>query len=97
MVKRPTIRLKPIECSIWPGNARDYSLLDEHRLRSLIDSILAEGGNRIPAVVRRTPGAATPYELIIGTRRHWAIARSDERRVGHECVSTCRYRWSPYP
>lgn len=74
MVKRPTIRLKPIECSIWPGNARDYSLLDEHRLRSLIDSILAEGGNRIPAVVRRTPGAATPYELIIGTRRHWAIA-----------------------
>src|SRR3546814_1320898 len=22
--------------------------------------------------------------------------RSDERRVGKECVSTCRYRWSPY-
>src|SRR3546814_17080884 len=21
--------------------------------------------------------------------------RSDERRVGKECVSTCRYRWSP--
>src|SRR3546814_14695253 len=23
--------------------------------------------------------------------------RSEERRVGTECVSTCRSRWSPYP
>src|SRR3546814_11218365 len=23
-------------------------------------------------------------------------ARSEERRVGQECVSTCRSRWSPY-
>src|SRR3546814_12430715 len=26
-----------------------------------------------------------------------AYARSEERRVGKECVSTCRSRWSPYP
>src|SRR3546814_15525292 len=26
-----------------------------------------------------------------------AGGRSDERRVGKECVSTCRSRWSPYP
>src|SRR3546814_10890913 len=25
------------------------------------------------------------------------IGRSEERRVGKECVSTCRSRWSPYP
>src|SRR3546814_13229568 len=24
-------------------------------------------------------------------------ARSEERRVGKECVSKCRCRWSPYP
>src|SRR3546814_13103818 len=24
------------------------------------------------------------------------LGRSDERRVGKECVSTCRSRWSPY-
>src|SRR3546814_12268711 len=24
------------------------------------------------------------------------INRSEERRVGKECVSTCRFRWSPY-
>src|SRR3546814_5594177 len=25
-----------------------------------------------------------------------ADTRSEERRVGEECVSPCRYRWSPY-
>src|SRR3546814_12436970 len=26
-----------------------------------------------------------------------STVRSEERRVGKECVSTCRLRWSPYP
>src|SRR3546814_6057037 len=26
----------------------------------------------------------------------WRTGRSEERRVGKECVSTCRFRWSPY-
>src|SRR3546814_15560316 len=26
-----------------------------------------------------------------------ALGRSEERRVGKECVSTCRSRWSPEP
>src|SRR3546814_12856977 len=30
-----------------------------------------------------------------GRDRHSAL-RSEERRVGKECVSTCRSRWSPY-
>src|SRR3546814_7876522 len=29
-------------------------------------------------------------------RLHCVTARSEERRVGDECVSTCRSRWSPY-
>src|SRR3546814_1048455 len=28
--------------------------------------------------------------------RRQPIERSEERRVGKECVSTCRSRWSPY-
>src|SRR3546814_18583342 len=28
--------------------------------------------------------------------RHLVQRRSEERRVGKECVSTCRSRWSPY-
>lgn len=74
MVKKPSIRLKPSECSIWAGNARDYAMLTQDRVSSLIDSLQAENGNRIPVVVRRTPKAELPYELIIGTRRHWAIS-----------------------
>src|SRR3546814_14283467 len=31
---------------------------------------------------------AGPPEIVTG--------RSEERRVGKECVSTCRSRWSPY-
>src|SRR3546814_4501723 len=31
------------------------------------------------------------------TKAVWEIMkRSEERRVGKECVSTCRARWSPY-
>src|SRR3546814_12206548 len=28
--------------------------------------------------------------------KRWVEERSEERRVGKECVSTCRSRWSPY-
>src|SRR3546814_10017150 len=31
-----------------------------------------------------------------GLVRGGVDARSEERRVGKECVSTCRSRWSPY-
>src|SRR3546814_16433384 len=30
------------------------------------------------------------------SKRHPLARRSEERRVGKECVSTCRSRWSPY-
>lgn len=73
-VKRPTIRLKPSECSIWPGNARDHAALSRERCASLIESIREEGSNREPVVVRRTPNSAHPYELIVGTRRHFSVA-----------------------
>src|SRR3546814_17922531 len=40
-----------------------------------------------------------PREAIVGeTDGHPSalLVRSEERRVGNECVSTCRSRWSPY-
>src|SRR3546814_15812619 len=38
------------------------------------------------------------FELVgpYGTFGLGSQARSEERRVGKECVSTCRSRWSPY-
>src|SRR3546814_7188595 len=38
-------------------------------------------------------GPDTTKNAEIGIRTQW---RSEERRVGKECVSTCRSRWSPY-
>src|SRR3546814_13704293 len=39
--------------------------------------------------------AAVPTTGHIGSVTLFVI-RSEERRVGKECVSTCRSRWSPY-
>src|SRR3546814_11547621 len=40
---------------------------------------------------------AVTRELQQLTRKAIVAQRSEERRVGKECVSTCRSRWSPYP
>src|SRR3546814_3148514 len=45
-------------------------------------------GNLAPAVHHIIRGQAL--------RHHHQRHRSEERRVGKECVSTCRSRWSPY-
>src|SRR3546814_20161255 len=34
--------------------------------------------------------------LAHGASSRMLVIRSEERRVGNECVSTCRSRWSPY-
>src|SRR3546814_11859134 len=34
-------------------------------------------------------------KIVIGLVPAQEMARSEERRVGKECVSTCRSRWSP--
>src|SRR3546814_15134969 len=42
-----------------------------------------------------TQGAPDPGDVLSSAFRGFDI-RSEERRVGNECVSTCRSRWSPY-
>jgi ParB family chromosome partitioning protein len=65
----------PARCRIWPGNARLYASLNEEGCRDLIDSILAEGGQKVPAIVRRVEGDPDhDFEVVAGTRRHWAIS-----------------------
>src|SRR3546814_3206640 len=52
-------------------------------------------GDKIEAL--RSAGfrmADSPASL--GSTMLQAMGRSEERRVGKECVSTCRSRWSPY-
>ena len=67
--------LDPTRVRIWNANARMQSRLSEDNCRDLIDSILAEGGQKLPAVVRRVSNDPTfDYEVIAGTRRHFAIS-----------------------
>src|SRR3546814_18028884 len=45
-------------------------------------------------------GQVSVHERVVGAVGHKDARRtefrSEERRVGKECVSTCRSRWSPY-
>src|SRR3546814_14775196 len=51
------------------------------------------------AVLRTTQPIEQPLDDIVCHQelRIFPPARSEERRVGKECVSTCRSRRSPYP
>src|SRR3546814_21116110 len=40
-------------------------------------------------------GIAVAIQALVRARA--TATRSEERRVGKECVSTCRSRWWPYP
>src|SRR3546814_20632773 len=43
------------------------------------------------------PEHPQPATADVGEHHQCVVApRSEERRVGNECVSTCRSRWSPY-
>jgi ParB family transcriptional regulator, chromosome partitioning protein len=67
--------LDPARVKVWPGNARNAARLTADNCRDLIDSIQAEGGQKVPAVVRRMTGEpGIDYEVIAGTRRHFAIS-----------------------
>lgn len=67
--------IDPARVRIWTGNARIQKQLNEDNCRDLIDSILAEGGQKVAAVVRHLSGDPHhDYELIAGTRRHFAIS-----------------------
>ncbi|MDA7787734.1 ParB/RepB/Spo0J family partition protein [Sphingomonadaceae bacterium] len=67
--------LDPAKVRPWAGNARSYEHLSYENCRDLIDAILAEGGQKVPAVVRRiSDDSAYDYEVIAGTRRHWSIS-----------------------
>src|SRR3546814_13427984 len=75
---------------------------DEHQRRTA-DQPPAQRANpgHIPAATGRRRGFRGRL-VVVRVTRHAARnsssvrCRSEERRVGKECVSTCRSRWSPY-
>src|SRR3546814_20265734 len=72
-----------------------------------LNTVHAVNGYEHPTAVKqrtllRMLGDVFPHSANLGYRRldhdHATpyVRRSEERRVGKECVSTCRSRWSPY-
>src|SRR3546814_1634679 len=55
------------------------------------------GRNRMSILPRWCTGAHDSVSQIVASMASRSSRRSEERRVGKECVSTCRSRWSPYP
>src|SRR3546814_4670989 len=64
--------------------------LDGHQLRrrGLVGQPIADDPGEVGAV-------QVPVADLDQLASH-EFGRSEERRVGKECVSTCRSRWSPY-
>src|SRR3546814_14554839 len=61
------------------------------------ESGAAIGGERLAAARPDVDAEIVEAVVPIGEQREHGAIRSEERRVGKECVSTCRSRGSPYP
>src|SRR3546814_10938611 len=75
---------------------------DLGRLAAIIGLALAGDGNSLAKALQGFGGQLPDSDhrcRLAGKERPLRSciqARSEERRVGKECVSTCRSRWSPY-
>src|SRR3546814_15618125 len=76
-----------------PRQAHDFVREQAARGRDM-DFAGDEAAEAVPIEPRRRGGAGG--EPIEADRVEHRVPRSEERRVGKECVSTCRSRWSPY-
>src|SRR3546814_5948859 len=77
--------------SDWSSDVCSSDLMAAHR------DPVHRGNHRFGAVeARAEPGEARRRDRHVAALRGDLQVRSEERRVGKECVSTCRSRWSPY-
>src|SRR3546814_9758423 len=57
---------------------------------------LPDGDGREVCKEMRRAQVVAPIIMLTAVDGEADTIRSEERRVGKECVSTCRSRWSPY-
>src|SRR3546814_12866848 len=84
----PALRPR-IRAATWIGNRRWNLLFDSGETLALPEEDAAR------ALVKFAELDGADRLLGKGFLR-FDMRRSEERRVGQECVSTCRSRWSPY-
>src|SRR3546814_5336743 len=87
--------------SDWSSDVCSSDLLTLKLPRPLDEPVEQAGGNRVAGERSTSPQMEMPFhrQCEAGGRgvtdEIEAIARSEERRLGKECVSTCRSGWSP--
>src|SRR3546814_15503645 len=93
-------RLLPARRRLRPSGATPFHIHEGNRKMAEVRSVTDEqdqatnGGDTAPQV-----GVISQYVKDMSFENPNAPAvyqRSEERRVGKECVSTCRSRWSQY-
>src|SRR3546814_15144047 len=84
--------------SDWSSDvcSSDLAVIVSRKLRGLACAAPAHAVKPSPRARSATHPSSTPQVPARRTSRGMVDTRSEERRVGKECVSTCRSRWSPY-
>src|SRR3546814_18178143 len=62
--------------------------------RFLVGKVLIERADADTSPLRHSSGGRSPISILAQNLSR--CDRSEARRVGKECGSTCRSRWSPY-
>src|SRR3546814_20949794 len=91
-------------CSADLGRDRYFAILDEHFSQERDPNVwkallyrLGNAGGLAPQVVSDfLRKLFERFPQILASREAVIFLRSEERRVGKECVRTCRSRWSPF-
>src|SRR3546814_19128350 len=86
-------------CDILVVEGTVEATLEQSQLLEVTDTGTFRGKDQIEEAV-----IAGPFEGTLTARDKLTVrstgriigTRSEERRVGNECVSTCRSRWPPY-
>src|SRR3546814_4708039 len=84
-----------------PAHAQDPSDQSSASSSRAQEDIVVTARNKEESILQ-APLAVSSFsgetltERNINNQDDLSLQRSEERRVGKECVSTCRSRWSPY-
>src|SRR3546814_13086900 len=99
------LRDRPARTAIFGGPMRGGPALFvedavPEELLLLVEFLIGRGDAHFLRIMVANEAAHLFPERVVVPRccriGHACIPRSEERRVGKECVSTCRSRWSPY-
>src|SRR3546814_8858249 len=84
--------------SDWSSDVCSSDLTGDMQMKkAVIAAVLAmQAAGALAAAPAGSVSAADPGAIAEVLEFAGYKARSEERRVGKECVSTCRSRWSPY-